>query len=305
MTPKVVFMGTPAAALPTLETLAERGLAALVVTQPDRPRGRSGRPQPSPVKTSAIERGLLVAQPVTSGELIDTLADRGPFDVGVVVAYGRILSPQVLDAPIHGFLNVHFSLLPRWKGAAPVEHALMAGDPMTGVTIMRLDEGVDTGPILTAQGVDIGSEENAGELTGRLADLGARLLFHALGHYLDGTLAPVRQSEVGVTIAPKIEASDRPLDLAGGRAPAIRRVRALAPHPGSTLDIDGVRHKILSARAHSHAAPEGTWTSVGGIPVAGFGDGGVELVLLQPPGKNAMSGADWLRGRHADHGQVA
>jgi methionyl-tRNA formyltransferase len=305
MTPRVVFMGTPEASVPTLDALTETCDVVLVVTRPDRPKGRSRRPQPPPVKERAIELGLSVAQPENGAELERSVRDHEPLDLGVVVAYGRILSPKILEIPAHGLLNVHYSLLPRWRGAAPVARALMAGDNMTGVTIMRMDEELDTGPVLTAQAVDISSEENAGELTGRLSTLGARLVVESIEPYLNGRLEPVAQSDEGAVYAPKIEADDRPLDIGAAPESTVDRVRGLAPSPAATLDIDGDRHKIFAARPHPARPDPGTWLAMEGVPVAGFLGGGVELVRLQPPGRNPQSGGDWLRGRHTDHGQVA
>jgi len=180
----------------------------------------------------------------------------------------------------------------------------MAGDSMTGVTIMKLDEGLDTGPVLTAQAVDILPDENAGELTSRLAVLGARLLSVSIGPYLGGDLVPVAQSEEGLTYAERIEPADRPLDIWSTVGEVANRVRALAPVPGATLDIDGYRHKILEVRpASSHTTP-GTWEAKGGVPIFGLSDGGLEMVTLQPPGRNPQAGVDWVRGRHRDRGIV-
>jgi methionyl-tRNA formyltransferase len=297
-------MGTPSAAVPTLSALAELWDIVLVVTQPDRPRGRSGKPRPSPVKERALQLGLQIAQPSTGHELETTLRAHSPLNLGVVVAYGRILRPAVLGIPEHGILNVHFSLLPRWRGAAPVARALMAGDSMTGVTIMQMGEGLDTGPVLTAQAVDILAGESAGELTHRLAVLGARLLTQSVVPFLDGSTLPVAQTDDGATYASKIVAEDRPVDIEADPRTTVNQVRGLSPSPAATLEIDGDRHKLLVVRA-TEAAPEpGTWKSVGGVPVVGVHGGGVELVRLQPPGRNPQSGADWLRGRHADRGVV-
>ena len=230
----------------------------------------------------------------------------GPFDVGVVVAYGRILRHEVLALPERGLLNIHFSLLPRWRGAAPVARALMAGDEMTGVTIIKLDEGLDTGPVLTAQAVDIPPDDDAGALTSRLAHLGARLLLEALPRYLAGDLEPVPQTEEGLVVyADKIEKEDRPIAPDTSAAAAVAKVRGLAPEPAATLTIDGEPHKILTARLHDTEVEKGHWRVVEGVPVAGFPGGGVELVRLQPPGKKAMSGADWVRGRHSSQGVVS
>lgn len=302
---RIVFLGTPHASLPTLAALDGRFEVALAVTQPDRPKGRSGTPVAPPVKEEALRLEVPVAQPTSGAELRDVIEAAGPFDVGVVVAFGRILRPEVLMLPGAGFLNVHFSLLPRWRGAAPVERALMAGDEMTGVTIIKLDEGMDTGPVLTAQGVDIEDSDNGGALTNRLALLGARLLGSVLGEYVSGELVPVEQVDEGATYAEKITSSDRPLDISTGPEEFVNKVRALAPDPAATLEIDGERHKILSA-AISEASPGlGTWVDRDGTPVVGVGGGGVEILELQPPGKNRQSGGDWLRGRRRSEGLIA
>ena len=299
---RIAFLGTPLAAVPTLEILADAHEIGLVVTQPDRPRGRSSSPAPPPIKEAAEARALPLAQPESGAELNDALNEHGPYDVGVVVAYGRILRSEILDIPDRGFLNLHFSLLPRWRGAAPVERALMAGDEMSGVTIIRLDEGLDTGPVLTAQAIDVRVDETAGSLTERLANMGARLLADVLADYVDGHVEPVRQSSDGVTYADKITAADRRLETAGSVSSFINQVRGLAPEPGATLEIDGDRHKILAVAPHPASPPQGSWEAHSDIPVVGLPDGGVALVELQPPGKTRQRGEDWLRGKRRSGG---
>lgn len=301
---RVVFLGTPGAAVPTLETLIDGHEVGLVVTQPDRPRGRSGKPVPPPVKESASGHGIGVAQPQTRDELATVIGENAPFDVGIVVAYGRILRPEVLELPRHGMLNVHFSLLPRWRGAAPVARALMAGDEMTGVTIIKLDEGLDTGPVLTAQVIDIFESENAGELTDRLAKLGARLVANALPRYLAGGIEPVPQTDEGATYAEKVDKDDRPIDPASNAASVVAKVRALAPDPAATLIIDGETHQIHRADISDARVKPGTWKAVDGVPVVGFSGGSVELMTLQPAGRNPRSGRDWVNGRRTDHGII-
>ena len=180
----------------------------------------------------------------------------------------------------------------------------MAGDTMTGVTIMQMDEGLDTGPVLTAQAVDVLAGESAGELTNRLAGLGARLLAQSVGPYLEGSALPVPQTDEGVTYASKIVAEDRPVDIGADPRSTVALVRGLSPSPAATLEIDGDRHKVLMARETEAEVEPGTWQAVEGVPVVGVRGGGVELVSLQPPGRNPQSGADWVRGRHADHGVV-
>ena len=302
---RVAFLGTPEAALPTLRSLASGHDVPVVITQPDRQKGRGRAITPPPVKTEADRLGLRVIQPSSSGELTEALVSAGDLDVAVVVAYGRILRAEALAIPDHGMLNLHFSLLPRWRGAAPVSRALMAGDPMTGVTVLRLDEGLDTGPVLTAQAVDIDEEETAGELTSRLATLGARLITGAITPYLDGLLEPVPQSDEGLVYASKIEPGERTIRVDGSRVDEVNRIRALSPEPGATLVIDGEPHQVLQARMHETTPGPGRWIDAGGVPVAGLGDGGVELVTVLPAGKRPMSGEAWLRGLHRSGGLIA
>lgn len=302
---RVVFLGTPQAAVPTLESLTANHDVALVITQPDRPRGRSGTPQAPPVKVTALAKGLEVSQPTKAADIAAVMDEAGPFDVGVVVAYGRILRPEALALPERGLVNIHFSLLPRWRGAAPVARALMAGDEMTGVTIIRLDEGLDTGPVLTAQAVDIPPDDDAGALTDRLAHLGARLLLEVLPRYLAGDLEPVPQTDDGVVYADKIEREERPIAVDSPPTEVVAKVRGLAPEPAATLSIDGNPHKILAVRLHDTEVKEGHWSVIDGVPVVGFAGGAVELVTLQPPGKKPMSGADWVRGRNSRQGAVS
>lgn len=301
---RVVFLGTPQAAVPTLEALADRFEVGLVVTQPDRPRGRSGRPQPGPVTQAAKQLGISVAQPVTHEELSDALIGDGPFAVGVVVAYGRIIRPGSLQIPEAGMLNIHFSLLPRWRGAAPVNRALIEGDTMTGVTIIELDEGLDTGPVLTAQAVDIEESEDAGSLTDRLARLGARLLASNLPRYLSGEMSPVPQSEEGASYATKLTKADR--ELAGEDEPVtfVNRVRGLSPEPAGVIAIDGETHKIYAAEPSGADIAAGTWEKIDGWPVVGLAGGAVRILSLQAPGRQRISGESWSRGRQTDRGVI-
>lgn len=304
MTARLVFLGTPDAAVPTLQALADVHDVVRVITQPNRPRGRSGKPVPPPVKLAAEHLGIPVSQPETSKALYETIAAEAPFDAGVVVAYGRLLRPEVLAIPTHGFLNVHFSLLPRWRGAAPVVRALMAGDTMSGVSIIRLDEGLDTGPVLNAQAIDIAADEDGGDLTKRLAVAGARLLVDVLDPYLSGELVPMDQIDEGATYASKLTPADRVISTGNHAKVITDQVRALSPDPSATLDIDGVVHKVLEVSPASSGPARGRWEVVDGRPVFGVNDGWLEIVRLQPPGKPPRTGEEWVRGLRSTGGVV-
>ena len=301
---RVAFLGTPEAAVPTLEAVADRFEVGLVITQPDKARGRSGTPRPGPVKAAAVQREIPVAQPASHEELSDALVGAGPFSVGVVVAYGRIIRPESLQLPDGGMLNVHFSLLPRWRGAAPVNRTLIEGDTMTGATIIKLDEGLDTGPVLTAQAVDIDKTEDAGALTDRLARLGARLLVDSLGGYLDGDIVPVPQSGDGASYASKLTKADRDLSVDADPFSFVNRVRGMSPEPAAVVAIDDEVHKIYAAELAGADLDAGTWKAVDGWPVFGLSGGAVRVLSLQAPGKQRIRGDSWVRGRRSDTGTI-
>lgn len=294
---RVVFLGTPAAAVHTLAALhRSRDVeVAAVVTRPDRPRGRSRRPMPSAVKQAAVELGLEVVQPDNAGQLQERLAELS-FDAGVVVAFGMILRPQVLALAEHGFLNVHFSLLPRWRGAAPVERAILAGDTETGVSVMVMDEGLDTGPVLARRATPIEPGDVGGSLRERLALMGADLLMETLPGWIDGSAVAQPQDDSRATYARKIEADDRRLSSDDTPYEFANRVRALSPSPGAQLMIAGELHKVLAVAPVAEGPAEGTWEEANGKPVLGLREGGVVVEGIQPPGKRPMSGAEWLRG---------
>lgn len=293
---RVAFAGSPVAAVAPLRALVDAGHEVTVaVTQPDRARGRSGRPRPTPVAEAAGELGIPVVRPrtINDPEVIAGIAATGA-DALAVVAFGQILRDAVLDR--WPSINVHFSLLPAYRGAAPVERAIMDGARRTGVTIMQMDAGLDTGPMLAAREVDVGPDEDAGSVTERLSELGGPLLAEVLWSLEAGALSPVPQPDEGVSLAPKITAADRALDLARPAAEAARLVRALSPHIGATLDIGGEPHKVWAARAlpETAAAP---LSGEGGRLLAATGEGTLEVLELQPPGRGRMDAASFLRGR--------
>lgn len=290
---RVVFMGTPDFSVPVLDALVGAGHEiACVYCQPPRPAGRGKKPRPTPVHARAEALGLPVRHPTSlkdaqaQAEFADLKAD-----VAVVVAYGLLLPRPVLDAPKHGCLNIHASLLPRWRGAAPIHRAIMAGDAETGICIMQMEAGLDTGPVLLREATAIGAEETTGDLHDRLAQMGARLICDALDS-LD-SLTPQPQPEKGVTYAAKIDKSEARIDWTRPAAEIDRQIRGLSPFPGAWCDMAGERIKLLRCRlAEGQGAPG---QILQGLTVA-CGEGAVEITELQRQGKRPMPAGDFLRG---------
>jgi len=286
MDTRIVFMGSPEFALPTLTALARNFNVVGVVTQPDRPAGRGRNLTPPPVKELAAELDLPVIQParLSAPEAMRQLQLWAP-ELIVVAAFGQILRPAVLDLPKYGCINVHASLLPRWRGAAPIQAAILHGDETTGVTIMLMDPGVDTGSILSQRAVRILEDDTAGSLSTRLAVVGAELLTETLPRYLSGELQPQPQDERQATYAPMLKKAAGELDFNQPAEQLARQVRAFHPWPGAYMFWQGQRLKIHQA----HAAP-------GGLPAVGAVNGVLVLDKLQPAGKKPMPGDVFLRG---------
>ncbi len=290
---KLIFFGTPADAVPTLVALHGAGHEIpLVVTQPDRRRGRGTEPSASPVKEAAEELGLAVLTPEKSAEVIDDVSASGA-DLGVVVAFGQLLPEPLLEAVPHGFVNVHFSLLPRWRGAAPVERAMLAGDTETGVCIMKLEAGLDTGPVYARSACAIGGHETAGELRARLVTVGTELLVTTLPS-IPGA-RPVPQTGAP-TYADKLTVEEFALDFEQSADEIARVVRAGNPRPGAWTTDHGGRLKIWRARALSAGIDAEPGTVFGHTRVA-TGDGALELIEVQPEGRRVMPANAWLAGR--------
>jgi methionyl-tRNA formyltransferase len=298
---RVVFMGSPEFALPTLQTLASHYAVVGVVTQPDRPAGRGRTLTPPPVKTLAQELGLPFIQPdrLRQPEAMQQLQEWKP-DIIVVTAFGQILRQAVLDLPRFGCVNVHASLLPRWRGAAPIQAALLHGDEQSGVTIMRMDTGVDTGAILSQRATPILAEDDTESLSRRLAMLGAELLIETLPAYLTGMLLPLAQDENLATYAPMLKKEDGELDFNQSAEVLARRVRAFTPWPGAFITWEGQPFKILRAHAGTGSpAIPGQKTIVEGLPAIGTPNGLLAFDIVQPAGKKAMPGKAFLQGaRH-------
>ena len=297
---RIVFLGTPAFAVPSLRALAERFHVVGVVTQPDRPAGRGRRLQPTPVKVISLELGLPLLGPasIASAEAMAAVQAWAP-DLIVVAAYGQILRNPILDLPPRGCLNVHASLLPRWRGASPVQHALLNGDSESGVTLMKMNEGLDTGPLLGQRVLPIRADHTAGSLGDELADLGARLLVESLPPYLAGDLHPVEQDGRLATYAPRLKRLDGLLDPLQTAEQLHRKVRAFDPRPGTFLRWGDVELSVLQARVEQDTAmlPPGTVQVRGGVPALATSSGWLILERLQLPGRKPMEGSAFLRGQ--------
>ncbi|WP_369915553.1 methionyl-tRNA formyltransferase [Xanthomonas sp. NCPPB 3005] len=299
---KIVFAGTPDFAVPSLRAAAQRHEVVAVYTQPDRPAGRGRGLTPSPVKLEAVARGIPVLQPETlrSPEALQTLRALQP-DLMVVVAYGLILPKAVLAIPTHGCWNVHASLLPRWRGAAPIQRAIEAGDSETGVCLMQMEAGLDTGPVLMSQRTPIGDSETGGQLHDRLAALGAQVLADGLGLLRAGIRpVPQPQPDAGVTYAHKLDKAQARLDWQQPAAQLALRVRAFNPWPITEAVLAGERVRIHGAVALEleHAQPPGTVLAASkqGIDIA-CGQGALRLRVLQREGGKAITAADYLNAR--------
>ena len=299
---KIVFAGTPEFAVPCLRACANLGEVVAAYTQPDRPAGRGRGLQPSPVKLEAVKRGIPVHQP----ENFRSAASKAELralqpDLMVVVAYGLLLPQSVLDIPVHGCWNVHASLLPRWRGAAPIQRAIEAGDNRTGVCLMQMEKGLDTGPVLLAQAIDIGPTETGGQLHDRLSELGARVLSDALG-LLRATiqLPPHPQPEEGATYARKLDKAEARLDWAQPARVLANKVRAFNPWPMAEAMLAGERVRIHGAVAldEAHGMEPGQVLRSGrdGIDIA-CGDGVLRIRVLQRDGGKAITAADYLNAR--------
>ena len=287
-------MGTPEFSVPVLEALVAAGHdIAAVYCQPPRPAGRGKKDRPTPVHARAEALGLPVRHPVSlkgAGEQAEFAALQA--DVAVVVAYGLILPQAVLDAPARGCLNIHASLLPRWRGAAPIHRAIMAGDAQTGICIMQMEAGLDTGPVLLREATPIGAEETTGELHDRLSGMGADLIVQALQR-LD-QLTPAPQSETGVSYAAKIDKAEARVDWGWRAAEVDAHIRGLSPFPGAWSDLDGARVKFLKSRVVQGCGAPGQVLD-DALSVA-CGQGAVQLLRLQRAGRGAQDAPEFLRG---------
>ena len=306
---RILFAGTPDFALASLRALCDSGVTPLAVfTQPDRPAGRGRKLKASPVKEFALSKKIALHQPESLKDT-DVVKDISELqaDLMIVAAYGLILPQAILDLPRHGCLNVHASLLPRWRGAAPIQAAILAGDEETGISLMQMTAGLDSGPVFAQQSVRIGDTESAGELLDRLALLGGEMLCEQLPDILDGKLEAQPQDENSVTYASKIRKNDAAMNWRKSATELLRQVRAYTPAPGAFFDVDGEQVKCWSAEiANGQGGTVGTVISAGrnGIDVA-CGDGVLRMLELQRPGRGRISAGEFtdqtsIMGRRLD-----
>jgi len=302
---RVAFMGSPDFALPTLEAILAAGHEVVCVySQPPRPAGRGQALRETPVHRFAASRGIEVRTPrslkkAPEQEAFAALA----LDVAVVVAYGLILPKPILDAPRLGCVNLHGSLLPRWRGAAPIQRAVMAGDDVTGVQTMRMEEGLDTGPVYLSAGTEIDEEDTAGTVHDRLAALGAPLVVETLALLNIGAAVARAQSEEGMTYAPKITPAETRIDWTKPARIVDRQIRGLAPFPGAWFELGGVRIKALGSRLSTGGRGAPGEALDDALKIA-CGDGAVRLMQVQRAGKGAMAAEDYLRGAPVPAGSV-
>lgn len=295
---RIIFMGTPTFATYALQQLIHHHEVLAVVTQPDRPVGRKRQLQPPPVKSLAQSHNIPVYQPekLRRKRAIDELEALGIPDVYIVAAFGQILPERVLNIPHHGSLNIHASLLPRWRGAAPIQAAIKAGDTETGITMMQMDVGLDTGPILTQEVVPITTEDTGTTLHDKLAEVGAKLMLETLPDYLAGRIAPKLQNDALATFAPQIQKRDGAIQWQQTAAEIDQHVRAYTPWPGTFTQWNGKTLKILSGRVHRGDAPAGVVVaSQAGIGV-GTGAGIYLLEQVQLAGGKATAAEDFING---------
>jgi methionyl-tRNA formyltransferase len=290
-------MGSPDFALPTLRALAQNYNVVGVVTQPDRASGRGRELKAPPVKTLALELSIPVMQPekLRLPEAMEQLRAWSP-ELIVVAAFGQILKKDVLDLPRFGCINVHASLLPRWRGAAPINAAILHGDAETGVTIMKMDPGLDTGPMLSQRPIRLTPEDTAGSVFEKLSAIGADLLIETLPDYLSGKLKPIPQPEEGVTYAPMLKKEEGQLDFGQDVHELERRVRAFNPWPGAFMDFDGTLLKVHRARVEEGDAAAGQRLIIRDQPAVVARGGILVLEEVQPAGKKSMSGRSFLAG---------
>lgn len=301
---RLLFAGTPTAALPSLQALIDSSHEVVaVLTQPDAPTGRGRRLRPSPVAQLAEQHGITVLKPERVADSLEDIAALR-VDAAPIVAYGQLIGPDLLATPKHGWFNLHFSLLPAYRGAAPVQRAIQAGETTTGISIFQLDEGLDTGPIALMDRVSIRAEDTAGDLLDRLSHQGAHALVSVMDKLSVGSLLLEQQERTGVSVAAKLSRADQLIDFHADASTVANRIRAAAPQPGAFALLGEQRIRLLGVGEQN--PPEGLRLQPGQLGATkkhlfvGTGSGPLQLTRVGPPGKPEMNAADWARGARLD-----
>ncbi|MBI9046195.1 MAG: methionyl-tRNA formyltransferase [Anaerolineaceae bacterium] len=297
MTTKTVFMGSPQFVVPVMNELIAHYKVCGVVTQPDRPAGRGKKLTPPAVKVRAMEEGIPLIQPnkLSESGVYEQIKSWNP-DFIVVAAFGQILRKNLLELPVFGCINVHASLLPRWRGVSPIQTAILKGDLKSGITIMKMDEGIDTGPILRKKEMKILPEDTSETLTNKLFEMGAPFLIDVLEDWIDKKIEPIKQVEDQATYAYKIKKQHGLLDLNKSSEDLINQIRAYDPWPGSFVQVEEMNIKIHQAVSTKGESRIGERIILEGLPAIGIADGWLVLKILQPPGKKPMEGRGFLNG---------
>ena len=305
---RIIFMGTPDFSVPTLDALIKAGHEVVAVySQPPRPAGRGKKDRPSPVHQFALEQGVEARTPISLAKLEPRKAFEAlNADLAIVVAYGLILGPKVLGAPKHGCLNLHGSLLPRWRGAAPIQRAIMAGDQVSGIEVMRMEQGLDTGPVCLSARTELTQDMTAGELHDDLMLRGADLMIEALARLQQGTLTCTPQPEQGITYASKIEKSETRINWSQSASDVHNHIRGLSPFPGAWFEwqVNGKKERIKVLRSSVREGNGSPGTLLDDQLLVACDEGAVQLVELQRAGKRPMLASDLLRGLKMPSGQT-
>lgn len=295
---RILFMGSPGFSVAILERLTRDFFISGVVTQPDKPSGRGGLVKPPPVKVAAERLGIPIIQPVKmrDPEVLAWIQNIHP-EIIIVAAFGQILKPEILDLPPFGCINVHGSLLPRWRGASPIQSAILAGDSETGISIMKMDPGIDTGPVLAKRYIPISSNDTFSTLSEKLSSLGSELLAETMPKYINGLISPVPQEEDNATYSRIIKKEDGFLDFNKSALVLERQIRAFQPWPGSHFEIKTGRLKVTQAIVSTLKSPGiGVRFIIDKYPAIGTGEGVLILIEVQPTGKNSMDGKSYILG---------
>ena len=296
---KIAIASSSILAIPTISALEKAGHSIVgLITNPDKASGRGRALAPNELAGTFAEGSVPIYKPASHLELQEVVKKLAP-DIAITIAYGRLIRPEVLALPKHGWLNLHFSLLPAYRGAAPVQRAILDGATETGITIFRLDPGMDTGDIFLSKSYPIAATDTSGELLSRLADEGAQAVAETLSLVQSGAV-PKPQSEVGVSVAPKISVEEARIDWLSGCARIDRLIRAMTPRPGAWTTLNGLRYVISKSAISEERLRSGLIFKSGDRLLVGTGDGAIEIISLQPSGKRLMSAAEWLRGARLD-----